>query len=377
MTFQALLVSTDDDAAAVLRPVLSDFDLSLRCCGHAEAIRELAEQRFHAVIVDFDDVHRAMLVLQNACLASRRNGAVTVALLRDRTKVRSAFGAGAHFVLYKPISPSQAQASLRAATVLIKRERRRSLRVPLQVSVQLQVQNDLQVEAILLDLSEDGVEILASRPLCPSASLQLQFDLPDGRTQVDARGEVAWANPNGQSGVRFMELSPALRSSLRDWVRANAAKLHSEQPDPVAPCKLADLSTGGCYVETESPFPERSGVVLCLKAAALEVQAQGMVRVMHPGFGMGIEFASRTADECEEVNNFIKFLLSVPGTVPVLAITPGVLASAMDPATLAPPETEEFEDPLLNLLRNAESLSQEDFLQELQHQRGLAAVAVS
>ena len=41
MTFQALLVSTDDEVAAVLEPVLSGFGLSLRACGHLEAIREL------------------------------------------------------------------------------------------------------------------------------------------------------------------------------------------------------------------------------------------------------------------------------------------------------------------------------------------------
>jgi len=45
------------------------------------------------------------------------------------------FGAGANFVLYKPISVSQAQASLRAATALLKRERRRAFRVPVQVPV--------------------------------------------------------------------------------------------------------------------------------------------------------------------------------------------------------------------------------------------------
>jgi CheY-like chemotaxis protein len=376
MMFQALLVSTDDEAAAVLKPVLSGFGLSLHCCGHAEAIRELTEQKFDAVLVDFDDVQRAVLVLQNACLASPRSGVVTVALLRDRTQVRSAFGAGAHFVLYKPISPAQAQASLQAATILIKRERRRSLRVPVQVPVQLRVQNGLQVEGILLDLSEDGVEVLASQPLCPSASLNLQFILPDGATRIDARGEVAWANPNGQCGVRFVGLSQNLRACLRDWVTVNVQKLPPEELTAMAPCKLTDLSTGGCYVETASPFPERSGVVLRLKAAAMEVQAQGMVRVMHPGSGMGVEFASRTPRERDEAATFIKFLLSFPGTSPELTITPSALAAGMDLVNPAPPAAEEFEDPLLDLLRNHESLSQEDFLQELRKQRGLTAVAV-
>jgi CheY-like chemotaxis protein len=370
MTFQALLVSTDDEVAAVLEPVLSGFGLSLRACGHLEAIRELTEQRFDAVVVDFDDLPGAMSLLQNACLTSRRDGTVTVALLRDPSKVRTAIGAGAHFILYKPVSAAQAQASLRAAIVLIKQERRRSLRVPLQVPAQLRVENGPAMEGFLLDLSEDGADVLSSQPLSPSASLFLQFSLPDG-APIEVSAEVAWANPNGQSGLRFVGLLQSLRTSLRDWILTNARKFHAAESDSAAPSKLTDLSNGGCYVQTESPFPERTGVVLRLKAAGVEVQAQGMVRVMHPGLGMGIEFASRTAQEREEVTDFIKFLISFPGTSPELEITPWVLA-----AGIAPSAAEELDDPLLDLLRNHEALSQEEFQQELQKQRGLAAVSV-
>ena len=232
------------------------------------------------------------------------------------------------------------------------------------------------MEGILLDLSEDGADVLSSRPLSPSASLNLQFTLPDG-APVEVSGEVAWANPNGQSGVRFVGLLQSLRASLREWVLTNAWKFHSVEPDLAAPSKLTDLSNGGCYVQTESPFPERTGIVLRLKAAGVEVQAQGMVRVMHPGLGMGIEFASRTPQEREEVADFIKFLISFPGTSPELDITPGIVAAGIDLAGSAAPAAEELHDPLLDLLRNHESLSQEDFQQELQKQRGLAAVAVS
>lgn len=375
MTFQALLVSADDDAAGVLAPVLANFGLDLKCCRHAEAIRELSQQKFDAVLVDFDDPQQAVLILQNAYLASPRNGAVTVALLRDKTKVRQVFGAGANFVLYKPITREQAEASLRAATTLIKRERRRSLRVPVQVFVQLRVENGLHVEGILLDLSEDGMELLAAQPLCPSANLGLQFNLPSDTTEIQARAEVVWANPNGQSGLRFVDLSDNVRACLRTWVETNTRKLPAEEADPSVFCKLTDLSQGGCYVETESPFPERTGVTLRLKAGTLQVAADGMVRVMHPGFGMGVEFASRTAQQCEDVANLIRFLGSFPETSPELTVTPRSLARVLDPANQRVPAAEEFEDPLLDLLRSHEPLTQEEFLQELHQQRGSVEIA--
>ena len=144
-----------------------------------------------------------------------------------------------------------------------------------------------------------------SRSARPPSSV-LSFALPD-QTPMDIRGEVAWANPNGESGVRYIDLPENLRQTLKAWVVANAAEFLPEDPDPVSECKLTDLSLGGCYVETESPFPERSGIVLCLKAEDMEVQAEGMVRVMHPEFGMGIEFASGTAEQRDQVEIFHQF----------------------------------------------------------------------
>jgi CheY-like chemotaxis protein/c-di-GMP-binding flagellar brake protein YcgR len=368
MTFHALLVSKDEEAAAVLTPVLSRCGVAVACCGYPEALCRLAEQTFDSVIVDFDDPHSASLVLQNASRGSLGVKAVTVALLSDKTKVRNVFGAGANFILYKPISVEQAEASLRAATALIKRERRRSFRVPVQVPIQLQVQNGPQFESILLDLSEDGMDVLAAQPLCPGATISAQFNLPESTTEIQATGEIAWASPNGQAGVRFIDLPENLRATLKTWVLANAPEIPPPDPEPVSQCTLTDLSLGGCYVETESPFPERSGIILCLKAEDMEVQAEGMVRVMHPGWGMGIEFAARTAEQRMHVENFIGFLSSRPGTTPELLIIPRALAAHADSGA-DEQRAEELDDSLLDLLRNHESLGQEDFLQALRNQR--------
>jgi hypothetical protein len=121
-------------------------------------------------------------------------------------------------------------------------------------------------------------------------------------------------------------------------------------------------------VETESPFPERSGIILCLKAEDLEVQAEGMVRVMHPGYGMGIEFAARTVEQRAHVESFIGFLSSRPGTTPELLIMPRALAAHADPSA-EEQRAEELDDALLDLLRKHESLAQDDFLKALRRQR--------
>jgi CheY-like chemotaxis protein len=377
MTFQSLLVSKDDQASDVLTPVLAGFGLGVQCCGYPDALCRLTEQKFDAVIVDYDDPHSAALVLQNACQSSAGHNPVTVALLGDKTRVRHVFGAGANFVLYKPITQQQAEASLRAATALMKRERRRSFRVPVQLPVKLRVEDGPEMEGILLDLSEDGLDVLAAKPLCPTAIINARFSLPDQIAELDLRGEVAWANPNGESGVRYIDIPDNLRQTLKTWVVANAAEFLPEDPEPVSECKLTDLSLGGCYVETESPFPERSGIILCLKAEDLEVQAEGMVRVMHPEHGMGIEFASGTAEQREQVGSFIGFLTSRPGTKPQLLITPRALAASNDEDYHHDKTSNEPEDLLLDLLNRADSLNQEQFLNELRQQRNSEEVASS
>jgi CheY-like chemotaxis protein len=378
MTFQALLVCKDEQATSVLTPVLAGFGLSVQCCGYPDSLCRLTEQKYEAVIVDYDDPHSAALVLQNAGQASSGSNTITVALLGDKTRVRHVFGAGANFVLYKPVHGQQAEATLRAATALIKRERRRCFRVPIQLPVRLRVENGSEMEGILLDLSEDGLDVLAAQPLCPSAVISARFRLPQESNDMDLRGEVAWANPNGESGVRYIDLPDTLRQTLKTWVVANAAESLPEDPDPVCECKLTDLSLGGCYVETESPFPERSGITLCLKAEELEVRADGMVRVMHPGSGMGIEFASRTQEQREQVGAFINFLSSRPGTLPQLLITPRTLAAGGESDCRSSSESaDQPEDLLLDLLNRSASLSQEDFLQQLRQQRSSEAVSSS
>jgi c-di-GMP-binding flagellar brake protein YcgR len=260
---------------------------------------------------------------------------------------------------------------------LMKRERRRSFRVPVQLPVRLRVENGAEMEGILLDLSEDGLDVLAAQPLCPAAIISAHFVLPDQDKEMDIRGEVAWANPNGESGVRYIDLPDNLRQTLKAWVVTNAAEFLPEDPEPVSECKLTDLSLGGCYVETESPFPERSGIILCLKAEDMEVQAEGMVRVMHPEFGMGIEFASGTAEQREHVGTFINFLTSRPGTLPQLLITPRALAALNEQDYRQTKAADEPEDLLLGLLSRSDSLSQEDFLKELRQQRSSEEVASS
>jgi len=378
MNLQTLLVTRDDDAAEILSRVLASFAVSVERFSEVEiALQRLGEQRFDGLIVDFAEPETAHQLLQAAYL-SKPGAMITMALVNDEAAIREILQNGAKFILHKPVSAEQAAATLRAVTAMLRRERRRSFRVPVQAPVQITVSTGEPLEGIMLDLSQTGMDVLAAQPLLPAAVIHLKFALPDGSAEIDAHAEVAWANPNGQSGVRFMDLSEAQVDPLKNWLLANSPDVPLEEAEPVSICRLTDLSLGGCYVETESPFPEQALVDLCLKAGGMEIHADGVVRVMHPSFGMGLEFPSRTDQQRETVTHFIEFLTSRPGTLPELLISPkSLVADENQFATTATTGDEHLEDPLLDLLRGAQTLTKDQFLAELHRQRNPEAVASS
>jgi hypothetical protein len=136
------------------------------------------------------------------------------------------------------------------------------------------------------------------------------------------------------------------------------------------------LSLGGCYVETDAPFPQRSLVDLCLKTGDVEVHTEGMVRVQHPGHGMGVEFPSRTAEQRAQVANLIEVLRTCPQAMLQLDISPRALMadvtqfeSASGERHHSSQEFDDTEDALLELLRIGATLQQDAFLDELRRQR--------
>jgi len=373
MIFHALLVLTDDSTAERLRQILAEFQVESEYCSESHvATQKLAERRYDAVIVDLEDQSAAESILEQVRQSQISKNAVTISLLDDKSLVRRAFGMGANFILYKPIAEEPARASLRAAIALLKRERRRSFRVPVQLPVTLSWHGAPEVEGIMLDLSENGMDVLSAQPLQQSQALHVHFSLPD-LSQIGATGQVAWANSNGQAGVEFVDFPDGQKQIVQDWLSANAPDGPPPEPEPIADCKLSDLSLGGCYVESESPFPVNTEVELSLRASNTEIKITALIRVMHPGYGMGLEFVSNQGEHRQLVDQFISVLSSHPGSMPLLSISPKSIH--FHEVASSASQSEGSADSLVELLRSDLPRSQDEFLAELRRQRNSAAEA--
>jgi hypothetical protein len=136
----------------------------------------------------------------------------------------------------------------------MKRERRRNTRIPVETPVTIQINDGAgQMRAVTSDLGEGGIAVqLAHRPKNLGA-VTIQFSLPGTQDNIECIGAVAWENPGRQVGLRFVDLAPEMNERLKAWLSSHSPEF--EQDDPPAPCKLTDLSMGGCYLETGSPFP--------------------------------------------------------------------------------------------------------------------------
>jgi len=369
MKLQSLVLCSDEKILRVLRRVLGDLEILIDLCAEPDAaIHKLTRRRYEAVIVDCTNERVASQVLRSARSAPVNKRAVAVAILESDRAMSSAFDLGAHFVLYKPLTNERAKTSFRAARALMKCERRRNTRIPVEIPVAMAFSGVKgQQRAVTADLGEGGIAVQPAPSGTHAGPMTIALTLPGTGYKLECIAEVAWANSSRQAGLRFVDLSAEGRHKLKAWLDSHAPEL--EKDDPPVPCKLTDLSAGGGYLETAAPFPVRANVALAISIAEVEVEIEAVVRVAHPERGMGVEFLQRTAAQREQLDKFIQGLMNNPGVTPEILVQPEGLEGdeARSGSEVA---VEAVDDPLLDLFRNKSTLPVEAFLSELRQQRG-------
>jgi c-di-GMP-binding flagellar brake protein YcgR len=374
MDLKALLLCSDEKIVRVLRRTLGDLDISVEHCSNSEsALRYLTRERFEAIIVDCAGPGAAA-VLRGARTAPCNKRAVAVAILDPGIGLRSAFEIGAHFILYKPVSVERAKSSFRAARALMKKERRRNARVAVRIPVEMSSrETGLRFKVNTTDLGEGGLAVNLPRRSKAHGLWQLSFTLPGSQTVVEVDAEFAWEANGTQVGLRFQGQSPEFARQLREWLGRNSPNV--EKDDPPARCQLTDLSLGGCYLNISSPFPVSTRVTLSMRVTELEFRTEGVVRVMHPERGMGVEFTQTTPEHRALLERFLSLLTENREVLPELLVEPEGLETEPGQNSMSPVASAEGEDALIGLFRNQSTLSADSFLIELRKQRGLAAAA--
>jgi PilZ domain len=371
MNLKSLLLCSDDKIVRVLRRTLGDLDISVELCASSEiALRKLTRERFEAIIVDCAGPGAAA-VLRSARTAPCNKRAIAVAILDPEIGLRSAFEIGAHFILYKPVSVERSKSSFRAARALMKKERRRNSRVSVNIPVEMTSRDsDVHFKVNTSDLGEGGLAVSLPRRGKPSGRWKLVFTLPGSAKPLEVNAEFAWEGTGKQVGLRFQDSSVEFTQQLREWLGRNSPDV--EKDDPPASCQLTDLSLGGCYLEISSPFPVSTRVTLSMRAGGIDLKTEGVVRIMHPDKGMGVEFTQSTPEHRALLEKFLSLLTENRDVLPELLVEPEGLETESSTSQV-PSAGGETEDTLLGLFRSQAALSADAFLTELRKQRGLEA----
>jgi c-di-GMP-binding flagellar brake protein YcgR len=372
MSLKCLLVSSDEKTVRILRRVLSELEIAVEHVETPEtAVRKLTRQRFESIIVDCSRAEDSGTILKSAKAAPANNRAIGIVLVEPGIGLRGGFDMGAHFVLHKPLSGERAKASFRAVRALMKRERRRQLRVPVQVPVACRVfASAIQFKARTLDICEGGMAIEFLEAVPKENALRFSLDLPGMDRKFEIEGELAWEGHRAQAGVRFKNLSEEQLQTLRQWLSGQLPE--PEPDDPPVGCTLTDLSLGGCYLKTISPFPQGTRIVLSMKTADLPLRARGVVRITHPEFGMGVEFLQATIEQHARVHRMIETLRATGEKSPQLLVEPEGMETSLpvEDATSPHPATD---DALLDLFRHKSQVPLDSFLEQMREQRHTVA----
>src|SRR5438477_4080110 len=183
---QSLLLCTDDKVVRVLRRVLSELEIGVEQVSDVEtAMQRLTRQRFEAIIVDCETPEIASRMLKGIRLSPVNQRAISVAIIDGQGELKGAFELGAHFVLFKPISLERNKSSFRSVRALMKRERRRHARVPVELQVEIVVGGGSgSLHRVTVDLAEIGMAVkIGSSKLPPS--FQVRFALPQDASQIE------------------------------------------------------------------------------------------------------------------------------------------------------------------------------------------------
>ena len=367
MDIRLLLVCPDQDAAALLRNVLSEMGIEAEHTPSlAHGLVRLEEDKFDAVVFEYRGDAASEEFLARLRHSAKNQKTMLIAVVEEECNARPLFGLGANFVLYRPLSLERTRVSLSAARSLMQRERRRAPRAQVRSRANISYPGVPDLDATMINISDTGTMITTHKRELDAGKVYFEFALPGQKQLVRLSGQVAWQDFSGRAGIHFLDVPQASRKLIQSWLQQNDArpeKTPQTAPEPVIErfalepklkgtnssphtprhtlehdldasdrrrgervpcqlgatvnpvgtstpnhCSLSDISEGGCYVEMPTPLAGKSDVEIMVRTSEMKFKVRGEVLSSHPGFGMGVRFVFNDPTEREEILRLLAVL---------------------------------------------------------------------
>src|SRR5882762_10979708 len=211
------LVSSDYAAVtAISRGVKKYGAKSSLSPGGDSARNSLRRRKVDGVFVDME-APGALQLIMDIRKGTSNSKVVIFACVSSSKESTATLGAGANFLLLKPLTPESVALHITSAKDLMERERRRYYRHPVNLPVLLRDAGGDQ-RARMANLSEGGMAVRPAKELKHSSMIDFEFEVPFAT--VSGRGQVAWTSKAGMAGILIHSFHERGREYLEAWLTA-------------------------------------------------------------------------------------------------------------------------------------------------------------
>ena len=276
MATQSLVVSRDPEILAVLRPLMSELGMRFEICNEIpSALQRLNDQQFDTVIIDCDEGSTGVDLLTILRKQENNSKAVAVGITSKVHEMQGVFNSGATFVLSKPLPVDDARRILRASKGAITRAVRRFMRLSVENLSTVTIGD--KYEAILLNVSQRGLQVQAPEPLQHGQMIYVSFLLPDTFNLIEGMAQVMWVDAEGRAGIELRTTSDEAQEYLNDWVynRARALDPNFQYPMNTAARNKSSITQTGRF--KTSGF--KTGSIDLQRLAAEQQPSQSLKKV--------------------------------------------------------------------------------------------------
>lgn len=215
-----LLVCEDGRVLDTLNRALDRFSVKTTLARTlAEARTHLQSRKFDSIVVDFQNAEVATGVLR-AMRESKMNTASIIMAIADKSaESQEAFKCGATFTIPRLQTVDQAIRCLRSAYSLVLRNKRTSIRFPLDQEISIFRENEPPLEGRITNLSETGMKLTCQVALHKGSMLNVVFKLPNA-AQIKTAMLVVWVRDNGETGGQFVKLDAISLKGIQEWINS-------------------------------------------------------------------------------------------------------------------------------------------------------------
>jgi len=216
LTLEFVVVSGDYATATAISRGLKKCAAKFSLSPSADAACEcLGRRKFDGVFIDVE-VPGALGLIAAIRKGTSNSKAVIFACVQSSIESILPLGAGANFLLLKPVTAESVALHITIARNLLERERRRYFRHAVTLPVSLK-DADGEQNARMTNLSEGGMAVRTTKPLKHSSMIEFDFEVTFGAA-VSGRGEVAWTSKEGMAGIIIHTFRGKGREHLEAWI---------------------------------------------------------------------------------------------------------------------------------------------------------------